>query len=118
MKKIITIGGKDYSMQSSAYTQFKYKNETGRKLMQDINKITELRTNNKNDILNDLDDFLEIVLQIAYVMIEEADSKQVLSFDEFLKNTDNLFEDNKWVDDLIELAMKPISGGTKRVPQQ
>ena len=37
MKKIINIGGKDYTIQSSALTQFKYRDMTGRKLMQDIN---------------------------------------------------------------------------------
>lgn len=117
MKKIIKISGKDYTMQSSAYTQFKYKNDTGRKLMQDINKLTKMRANDKNDILNDLDDFLEIILQITHIMIEEADSKQVGSFDEFLKTTDNLFEDNKWIDEVIELAMTPISRGFKGNPQ-
>lgn len=117
MKKIINISGKDYSMQSSAYTQFKYKNDTGRKLMQDINKITDMRTNNKDDILTDLDDMLEILLQITYTMIEEADPKQVGSFDEFLRNTDNLFEDSKWFDEVIELAVSPISRGSKANPQ-
>ena len=68
MKKIINIGGKDYTMQSSALTQFKYRDMTGRKLMQDINKIKDLREKN-DDILSVLDDFLEILLQITYVMI-------------------------------------------------
>ena len=77
-----------------------------------------MRSIEKEDVLNDLDDFLEILLQIAYVMIEEADSKQVGSFDEFLKNTDNLFENNNWFDDVIELAMTPISRGTQGNPQQ
>ena len=110
MKKIIKVGGKEYSMQSSAYTQFKYKNDTGRKLMQDINKIQELRKSG-TDILSVLDDFLEIILQITYVMIEESDSKQTGTFEEFLKGTDKLFEDTEWVNEVIELAMTPISGG-------
>ena len=42
MRKIINIGGKDYTIQSSALTQFKYRDMTGRKLMQDINKIKNL----------------------------------------------------------------------------
>ncbi len=116
MKKIIKIGNKDYTMQSSAYTQFKYRNDTGRKLMQDINKIQELR-NNETNLLTVLDDFLEIILRITYVMIEEADSKQTGSFEEFLKSTDKLFEDTKWVEEVIELAITPISGGTQGNPQ-
>ena len=35
MKKIVKIGNTEYSMKSSAYTQFKYKNDTGRKMLED-----------------------------------------------------------------------------------
>ncbi len=117
MKKIINIGGKDYTMQSSALTQFKYRDMTGRKLMQDINTIKDLRKSN-DDILAVLDDFIEILLQITYVMIVESDAKQVGSFEEFLKGIEKLFDDIKWVDETIELAVTPISGGNKGNPQQ
>lgn len=117
MKKIINLGGKEYTIQSSALTQFKYRDMTGRKLMQDIDSIKELKKS-KDDILNILDDFLEILLQITYVMIVESDSSQVGSFEDFLKNIENLFNDNtNWVDDVIELALFPISGGNKGNPQ-
>lgn len=118
MKKIIKIGDKEYTMQSSAYTQFKYKNDTGRKLMNDISSIQELRNTNKNDLLEALDDFLEIILKIAYTMIDEADSKQVNSFEDFLKNIDSLFDDETWITEVIELAVTPISRGNKTNPQQ
>ena len=117
MKKINNIGGKDYTMQSSALTQFKYRDMTGRKLMQDINKIKDLREEN-DDILAVLDDFLEILLQITYVMITESDAKQVGSFEDFLKGIEKLFDDVKWVDEVIELAVTPISGGNQGNPQQ
>ena len=117
MKKIINIGGKDYTMQSSALTQFKYRDMTGRKLMQDISKIENIRKNN-DDILEVLDDFLEILLQITYVMIVESDVKQVGSFEDFLKGIEKLFDDMKWVDEVMELAVTPISGGNKANPQQ
>ena len=35
MRKIIKIGGKEYTIKSSAYTQFKYKNDTGRKFLKE-----------------------------------------------------------------------------------
>ncbi len=117
MKKIIKIGSKDYTMQSSAYTQFKYRDMTGRKLMQDINKIKDLREKS-DDIFAVLDDFLEILLQITYVMIVESDVKQVGSFEDFLKGIEKLFDDIKWVDEVIDLAVTPISGGNQRVSQQ
>lgn len=116
MKKIINIGGKEYSMQSSALTQFEYRDITGRKLMEDINKIKELRNNN-DDILAVLDDFLEIILQITYVMIIESDANQTGSFKDFLKGIEKLFDDVGWVDNVIELAVTPISGGNKTNPQ-
>ena len=117
MKKIVNIGGKDYTMQSSALTQFKYRDMTGRKLMQDINKIKDLREKG-DDILAVLDDFLEILLQITYVMIVESDAKQVNSFEDFLKGIEKLFDDTKWVDEVIDLAVTPISGGNQGNPQQ
>ena len=116
MKKIIKIGGKEYTMQSSALTQFKYRDMTGRKLMQDINSIKELRQK-EEDILVILDDFLEMLLQMSYVMIVEADSKQVGSFEDFLKEIENLFDSTEWVDEIITLALTPISGGNKANPQ-
>ena len=117
MRKTINIGGKDYNMQASAYTQFKYKNDTGRKLMQDLNKLTELNTEDTKDTLNKLDDFLDIILRVAYTMIEEADKTQVNSFEEFLKGNDNLLEDNNWIGEVITLAMSPLSRGLKAVPK-
>lgn len=117
MNKIITIGEKQYNMKASAYTQFKYKNDTGRKLMQDIKRITEIRTSGM-DVLEDLDELLEILLQLTYVMIEEADPKQVGSFDQFLKETTDLFEDESWINDVVELAVTPLRRGNKKNPQQ
>ena len=118
MKKIIKISGKDYTMKSSAYTQFKYKNDTGRKLMQDINTLTKIRTKNKGEILEDLDEFLEILLRITFTLIEEADSDQVKDFDDFLKNIDEVLTDDEWINEVMELAVFPISGGTKAAPKE
>lgn len=116
MKKIVKIGNKEYSMKSSAYTQFKYKNDTGRKLLHDVKKITEMRTDGM-EVLEDLDDLLEIALKIAYVLIEEADPKQVVSFEQFLKETESIFEDESWINEVIELAVTPISRGNQRSTQ-
>ena len=78
MKKIINIDGKDYTMQSSAYTQFAYKNLTGRSLLKDVKKIIELSGEVQNDF-SVIDDFTEPLLDVAFVMIEEGDSNQVVS---------------------------------------
>lgn len=111
MKKIITISGKEYTMKSSAYTQFKYKNDTGRRMLQDLQELAKLQDASQDEMINGLDDLTEIVLKMAYVMIEEADSSQVKGYDEFLKSIENLYENTDWISEVIELATSPISRG-------
>ena len=111
MKKIVTIGGKEYSMKSSAYTQFKYKNDTGRKMLSDIQTITRLEQIEEQEVLGEMDDVIEILLRMAYVMIDEADPKQVESYEAFLKETDGLFDNQEWIMDVITLATSPLSRG-------
>ena len=111
MKKIVNIGGKEYSMKSSAWTQFKYKNDTGRKLLQDIQSITKLTDIQEAEVLGEMDDMIEILLRMAYTMIEESDPTQVQNYEAFLKETDGIFEDQQWIMDVIELATSPISRG-------
>lgn len=118
MRKVITISGKDYSMKSSAYTQFKYKNETGRKMLDDIQKISTISSMKDEEQLGHMEDVIELLLQIAYIMIEEADATQVKTYEEFLKNIDGLFDTTEWVNDVIELAASPISRGLQAHPQE
>ena len=114
MKKIIKIDGKEYTMQSSAYTQFKYKNDTGRNFLKDLTELAKL--NNVTDIekIAGLDDMIEMLLKIAYVMITEADSSQVGSYDQFLKSIEALYDDIEWITEVIELAVNPISRGIQK----
>lgn len=111
MKKQVKIGEKEYFMKSSAYTQFKYKNDTGRKLLNDIQSITKLADIQETEVLGEMDDIIEILLRIAYTMIDEADPKQVDSYETFLKETDGIFENQDWIMDVITLATSPISRG-------
>ena len=93
MKKIVKIGNNEYSMKASAYTQFKYKNDTGRKLLEDLQNLTQLQDKEESETIASIDDLTDIVLRISYVMIEEADPSQVKSFEDFLKGIDGLFDD-------------------------
>ena len=111
MRKIITISGKEYTMQSSAWTQFKYKNDTGRIMLQDLRDISKLQDADEDTLINGVDDLTEILLKMAYVMIEEADPNQVKSYDEFLKGINSLYEDSAWINDVVELATSPLSRG-------
>lgn len=118
MKKIVKIGNTEYSMKSSAYTQFKYKNDTGRKMLEDIQKLSSLENADQEQIMNGLDDVLELVLKIAYIMIEEADSNQVTTYEDFLKGLDGLLDNQDWIQDVILLATAPISRGIQKNPQE
>ena len=111
MKKIVKIGNTEYSMKSSAYTQFKYKNDTGRKMLEDLQSLTKLQNATEEEALVSVDDIVEIVLRMAFIMIEEADAKQITTYDEFLKSIDGLFDDTDWINQVIELATSPISRG-------
>lgn len=108
MKKIIRIDGKDYDMKSSAYTQFAYKNLTGRSLLKDIQKFTDISDKIEED-MSLIDDITEPLLDISYVMIQEADANQVKSKEEFYKSIENMYDDYTWINEVISLAVNPIS---------
>lgn len=109
--KVITIAGNDYKMTSSAYTQFAYKNRTGRSLLTDLSSLTEL-SKDGNMTMEKVEPLLELLLNMSYVMIEEADSTQVKDgYDGFLKSlTQPLFDDTTWILEIIKLGCSPISG--------
>lgn len=118
MKRIIKIGNKEYEMKSSAYTQFKYKNDTGRKLLKDLQSLTQLQDKEESETIASIDDLTDIVLRISYVMIEEADPSQVTTFEDFLKGIDGLFDNTEWINEVISLAVAPISRGIQTTSPQ
>lgn len=118
MKRIIKIGNKEYEMKSSAYTQFKYKNDTGRKLLKDLQSLTQLQDKEESETIASIDDLTDIVLRISYVMIEEADPSQVTTFEDFLKGIDGLFDNTDWINEVISLAVAPISRGIQTTSPQ
>lgn len=113
MKKTITINGKNYIAKSSAYTQFKYRDDTGRRMLSDLQEISKLQEKPEEEQLNYVEELLEITLKMAFIMIQEADSSQVTSYDEFLKNLDGVFDNQDWISEVVELAISPISRGIK-----
>lgn len=113
MLKIIKIDNTDYKMKSSAYTAFAYKDETGRNFLSDIIKLSEyseLKEKDLNKSAELLDDLNLVLLRIAYIMIKEADETQVTDFKSFVKSIESLYQDSKWTEKVIELAVIPISG--------
>lgn len=108
MKKIITIDNKEYEMKSSAYTQFAYKNLTGRSLLKDIQNISNIADKIQDD-MSVIDEITEPLLDISFVMIQEANQEQVKTKEEFYKGIDSMYDDNTWIQEVITLAINPIS---------
>lgn len=111
MIKTIKIDGKEYKMKSSAYTQFSYRNLTGRSLLKDLQKLIELKESKKlEEDMSAADDVIELLLDISYTMIEEADKTQYQNKEEFYKSIDTLYgEDMSWINDVLALAINPLS---------
>lgn len=112
MKKIINICGKDYTMQSSAYTQFAYKDETGRSFIKDLQKIID---NSSDNDIDKLDEITELLLKISYIMIQEGDKNQANGYIDFVKSLDSLFDNAEWITEVIELACNPLSGRLQKI---
>lgn len=108
MKKIINIDGKDYTMKSSAYTQFAYRNMTNRSLLKDLQHITSLAEKIEEDF-SVIDEITEPILDIAFVMIQEADEKQVATKEEFYKSIESMYDNFEWINEVLALAINPLS---------
>lgn len=108
MKKIISIDGKEYTMKSSAYTQFAYKDMTGRSLLKDIQNISSIADKIETD-MSVIDEITEPLLNISYVMIQEADSNQVKSKEEFYKSIESMYDNYDWINEVLSLVINTYS---------
>ncbi len=110
MEKVITIANKNYKMKASAYTQFSYKDLTHRSFLNDLQSLVKL-TERENEVFDfeELDNVTELLLKIAFVMIKEADDKQVVDYKSFLQSIDGMYDDDKWITEVLELACSPLS---------
>ena len=108
MKKIISIDGKEYTMKSSAYTQFAYKDMTGRSLLKDIQNIADIADKIETD-MSVIDEITEPLLNISYVMIQEADPSQVKSKEEFYKSIESMYDNYDWINEVLSLVINTYS---------
>lgn len=113
--KTITIGTKEFNMKSSAYTQFKYKNDTGRSLIKDLTELGkeyegfgDVKEEEAIERFDELDDFIMTALRIAYIMSVEAKSFNG-SFESYLMEIDNYLDNLDWIGEVVELAISPLS---------
>lgn len=110
MEKKIKIGDKEYIMKASAWTQFAYKDLTGRSFLTDIKELTKYA--DKEITLENIevvDEISELLLPMTFVMVKEADPTQAVDYTDFLKGIDNLYDNITWMQEVILLACSPIS---------
>ena len=112
MKKTIKIGNKEVEIKSSAFTMFSYQNKYGRDLLEDMmlikDKIFGIKEqNNSDEQVRNIMPIIKIVFNLCYTMAEEADPS-IKEQSEWLKEFDNIFEDNAWINDVIEVGMSPF----------
>ena len=117
MERTIRIGTKEFKMSASAYTQFKYKNDLGRSYIKDLTKISKQYNDLQKEVseeealekFDDLDDFITTILRIAYIMSCEAKSISG-SFEDFLMQIDDYYNNTDWISEVVDLAISPLSG--------
>lgn len=107
MNKCIKIGQKEFNMKASAYTLLSYKEETGRELIEDVDKIQKEAKEGGEDNYKGFSWIISYALDMAYVMALENDSS-IGSKADWLKGIDNL--GGTWVNEVFALAMSIFQG--------
>ena len=123
--KTITICGKEYPIDCNAFTRFQYKTVFGRGIFADIKVLSEFSEKQENlrkelkakkmsdeeiekeinkSMMENLDDFIDVIERIAYILIYTANNK-VESFEEWLKGINKLDLSESWVDEVTEFAV-------------
>lgn len=123
--KTIKICGKEYPIDCNAYTRFQYKKIFGQGIFSDIKKLTEFSEKQEslkkemkskgiseeeieNQInlimMENLDDFIDVIERIAYILIYTANNK-VESFDEWLQSLPKIELSADWIGEVTELAV-------------
>ena len=123
--KTITICGKEFPIECNAFTRFQYKSIFGKGIFEDISvlndfstKQEELRKELKKKKLSDeeidneinkmmlkhVDDFLDVIEKMAYILIYTANSN-IGSFEDWLKGITKIELSENWTSEVAELAV-------------
>lgn len=124
MKKI-TICDKEYEIACNAFTRFQYKTIFGKGIFADIKtlnefsskqeqlrkelkdkKVSEEEIENQINLMmmENLDDFIDVIERMAYILIYTANNK-VGSFEDWLKGIDKIDLSANWISEVTELAV-------------
>jgi len=123
--KTITICDKEYKIDCNAFTRFQYKTIFGKGIFEDIKILNEFSEKQEQErkklkekklseeeiekqiglyMMNNLDDFIDVIERIAYILIYTADSN-VGTFEDWLKGITKLDLSASWIGEVTELAV-------------
>ena len=123
--KIITICDKEYEIDCNAYTRFQYKELFGKGIFADIKVLNDFSDKQeklrkeliKKEIsdeeiereisllmMDKLDDFIDVIQKIAYILIYSANNK-IGSFQDWLKGIEKVELSANWISEVTELAV-------------
>ena len=124
MKKI-TICDKEYEVSCNAFTRFQYKKIFGKGIFADIKTLSEFSENQEkvrkeltekglsNEeidkevnfyVMEHLDEFIDVVERIAYILIYSANNS-IKSFEDWLKGLEKIDLSASWISEVTELAV-------------
>ena len=123
--KTITICDKEYEITCNAYTRFQYKKLFGKGIFADIkilNDFSDKQEKLRKELIrkeisdeeiereisllmmDNLDDFIDVIQKIAYILIYSANSK-IGSFQDWLKGIEKIDLSANWIGEVTELAV-------------
>lgn len=123
--KTITICDKEFEIDCNAFTRFQYKTIFGRGIFADVKilneysdrqdkKRKELKSKNMSEeeiekeiglyMMDNLDDFIDVIERITYILIYTANDK-IESFEDWLKGITKIDLSASWVSEVTELAV-------------
>lgn len=124
--KTITICDKEYEIKCNAYTRFEYKRIFKVGIFEDIQKLNDfsqmqesLRQELKaegiedeevekqiaNQMLGKLDDFIDVIEKMTYILIYTANNK-IGTFEEWLSGIDKIDMSAEWVKVVTEFTVE------------
>lgn len=123
--KSITICDKEYPITCNAFTRFEYKKIFNRGIFADIKVLSEFSDNQEKIkkelaekgladkeiekeinlyMMEHLDDFIDVIERIAYILIYSANDK-IESFENWLKAIEKIDLSDKWIQEVTEVAV-------------